>query len=161
MLPVALRKLYAVVVSVGLCLAVLHPIRRHLPIEGAKQVRDSFPLSHFSMFSKARPDTEPGTYMLALEADGTRHFVHHSHWSTGGWNTGRAQLHRHKRGKAGGPEALCERVATSLGEVQEGWPTRVVEVQMAWGRYDPERWFREGHKEPTVEKTLTSCTVPR
>jgi len=153
------RKLYAAVTAVGLCLIVLSPIRKHLPIESA--VKDSFPLSTFAMFSSQRPKHEPATYVIALEEDGTRHFVSYRHWATGGWNQGRAQVHRYKKGKGGGPDALCARVAASLAKVTRGWPTRAAEVQMVWGKYDVERWFVEDHHLPVKEKTIASCEVPR
>ena len=161
LLPLAIRKTWAVLFSVGLSVAVLQPIRRHLPIDGAGAVADSFPLSHFSMFSRARPALEPGTYVIALEGDGTRHFVRYTHWATGGWNQGRAQVHRYKKGKAGGPEALCALVAASLGERTSGWQAAATEVRMVWGEYDPERWFTEDDKLPVNERTLAACPVPR
>jgi hypothetical protein len=153
-----LKKAYAAVTSVALCLAVASPVRRHL---GDTSARDSFPLSTYPMFSKARPELEPATYVIALEEDGTRHFVRYTHWASGGWNQGRAQVHRYKKGKAGGPQALCERVARSLSEVEGGWPTQAVEVRMVWGEYDVERWFVEDHQLPSDEKTLHACPVPR
>ncbi|MCB9763691.1 MAG: hypothetical protein H6739_28235 [Alphaproteobacteria bacterium] len=161
LLPLSLRKAYAIVLSAVLCLAVLSPIRRHLPYDGARAIQDSFPLSTFGMFSRARPDLEPATYVIALEADGTRHFVRYTHWATGGWNQGRAQVHRYKNGKGGGRPALCQRVAESLGKRERGWESQAVEVRMVWGQYDPERWFVENHKEPVQESILASCEVPR
>ncbi len=158
MLPSRIRQAYALLISLGLCVVVAQPVRRHL---GDAQVRDSFPLSTFPMFSKARPALEPATYLIALEGDGTRHFVRYTHWASGGWNQGRAQVHRYKKGRAGGPEALCELVAGSLSEVPSGWPTQAVEVQMVWGEYDVERWFVEDYQLPAAETTLARCEVPR
>ena len=151
------NRAYAWLVSIGLSLVVLWPIQRHLP--DGRWVKDSFPISTYTMFSKQRPELEPATYMVALETDGTRHFVRYTHWASGGWNQGRAQIHRYKKGKAGGPDALCAIVSESIARSKANWARATVEVRMVRGEYDPERWFRDDHQLPVTEKLIASCPV--
>ncbi len=156
MIPGRVRMLYAMFVFAAMTIAVASPFYELNKPKGVKR-HDGFPLSHYPMFSRPRGKTESATYVLAVEADGTRHNVPYTYWTTGGWNQGRGQIHAYRNGRNGGLPALCERLVTAMQQARTGWESRVVELQIVKGTYSRERYFRDGDPLPLKEKLLLSC----
>ncbi len=135
--------------------AVLAPGLQHF----GEDPRDSFPLSTYPMFSRARPDVERALYVRALGPEPPRR-VPYGVWSTGGWTTGWRQLQRTVRA---GPEVarpFCDRMAARFAADHTGWGAEVHTLAIVHGRFELERYFAQGDKTPLDERVLLTCAVP-
>ncbi|MDP2315734.1 MAG: hypothetical protein Q8P41_22745 [Pseudomonadota bacterium] len=151
-----MNRLYATVVSLLVCGAVLSPLR-----EGFSDApKDDFPLSWFPMFARPRAAEETPVYVVAVEAAGARHKVPQTFWTSGGFNQGATQLLTARRAGAKALEPLCTRVAEKVGRSRRKEYAETVEVRILRGRYSRETFFRDGDRTPLDEKTLTTCAIP-
>ncbi len=151
-------RIYAIAVSILLCGAVLAPIRQgFLP-----EPQDDFPLSWYPMFARPRPAQERPIYVVAADADGARHKVPQTFWTSGGFNQGATQLIRSAAAGDSLLAPLCGRIAARIAQRAGRDPelAAAVEVRVLKGRYDRARWFRDGDHAPIQEVTLTRCRVP-
>lgn len=145
--------LAAYLVSVVVLAAVAWPAFRDPP-------RDSFPLSNYPMFSRARPDPIITlTNVTAVHADGGRTPL------TPGQATGNDEVLQAMvliRGAARSPaprrQAFCETAARRL--VEGGDAEGVVAVEIATVRHDSLAYFRDGY-EPLARRVHHRCEVAR
>lgn len=118
-------------VLTGLLLtAVALPARR---LGRAPEVRDSFPFSHYPMFSGKRASHYWVTHLLGERADGSMAPLHYSYLGTGGLNAVRRQVRR--RVRAGDGQLLAERAAALVGFRGRVADRSVVRVHIVRGRY--------------------------
>lgn len=122
---------------------------------------DSFPLSWYPMFAKARPAFERPTYVIGRSDAGAREKIDVKWWTTGGFNQGRNMLTATvKKGPAAMGE-LCAKVAKKVADKKGKRWAAVEEVAIVSGQYDRAVFFGEGDRTPMSEKTLHACRVPR
>jgi len=126
----AATRMVAGVLAGLLLTAVALPARRLGP---AKNVRDSFPFSHYPMFSGRRASHYWVTHLLGEQADGSVAPLHYSYLGTGGLNAVRRQVRR--RVLAGDGQLLAERAAALVGSRDRVADRGVVRVQIVRGRY--------------------------
>lgn len=118
-------------VMTGLLLtAVALPARR---LGRTEEVRDSFPFSHYPMFSAKRASFYWVTHLLGERADGSMGPLHYSYLGTGGPNAVRRQVRR--RVRAGDGQLLAERAAALVGSRDRVADRTVVRVHIVRGRY--------------------------
>lgn len=113
----------------ALLTAVALPIGR-LGREGA---RDSFPFSHYPMFSARRKAHYWVTHLLGVAADGSVRPLHYSYLGSGGLNAVRRQVRR--RVHEGDGQLLAERAAARIAGRDRPADREVVQVQVVRGRY--------------------------
>lgn len=142
--------------SLGLCLAMLSPL--HPALRGVQG--DSFPFSWFGMFSHPRADVERPNYVVGVTADGTRHKISTSYWTTGGFNQGYGQLRSALAKGRAESDRFCQRLAVRMAGASRGWASEVVEVRIYQGTYSRDRYFGEGDHTPTAETLRVKCPVP-
>ena len=94
---------------------------------------DSFPFSHYPMFSAARTAHYWVTHVLGVRADGSVAPLHHSYLGTGGLNAVRRQVRR--RVRAGDGPMLAERAAQLIAVRGRVADLDVVRVHIVRGRY--------------------------
>jgi hypothetical protein len=150
-----MTKTWARLLTLGLLLTILGPI--YEPLRGARG--DSFPLSWYPMFSRARPALEPVTYMLGLTASGERHVVHSKHHVQGAMNRARRQLVRLAKTKKTSRE-ICEHVAERFSRRRRGTMSQVVQIWLVKGKFDLHGYFSGGNKAPVSERIRWACQVP-
>lgn len=126
--------------------ALLRPLAEHWRAES----KDSFPLSHYPMFSLKRSDRARVTYLVGIDADGGRHRLPYRCAGMGGLNQVRRQINRAVR--EGRAELLCETVASSPLLRQTGSLGRIVEVQIVTGTYGLTNYFSGKTRSPMAEK---------
>lgn len=149
-------RLYAAIVSLLVCGTVLSPVT-----EGFKdKPRDDFPLSWYPMFARPRAAEETPVYVVAVDAEGARHKVPQTYWTSGGFNQGATQLLTARREGASKLEPLCVRIAERVGQSRRKEYRDTVEVRILRGHYSREKFFRDGDTSPLREKTLTRCMIP-
>lgn len=122
-------RLIAAVVTALLLTAVSLPARRL----GRDDARDSFPFSHYPMFSAKRKDHYWVTHLLGVRADGSVAPLHYSYLGTGGLNAVRRQVRR--RVLSGDGQRLAERAAELLSVRDRAADRDVVRVHIVRGRY--------------------------
>lgn len=115
----------------ALLTAVALPIRRLGRRE--EEVRDSFPFSHYPMFSAKRKDHYWVTHLVGVEAGGTTRPLHYSYLGTGGLNAVRRQVRR--RVRDGDGPAVAERAAALLARRDRDADRAVMRVHVVRGRY--------------------------
>lgn len=134
--------------------ALLRPIaehRREFPM-------DSFPLSHYPMFSLKRSKRARVTYLVGIDARGKQRRLPYLCAGVGGLNQVRRQINRAVR--EGWAERLCETVAASPMLRREGAFADVVEVRIVAGEYRLADYFK-GNKAPLSERVYAACLVRR
>lgn len=134
--------------------AVLLPVARHWQ----EHPRDSFPLSHYPMFTAKRSSTVKVTHLVGLDRAGGRHQVPYTYAGSGGLNQVRRQINRAVReGRAG---ALCDSVAARLARQEKGPLSEVVSVRLVIGKYGLAEYFA-GKSHPVSEHVLASSEIER
>lgn len=121
--------------------AILLPMRRF----GKGEVRDSFPFSHYPMFSAQRKDHYWVAHLLGVRSDGTLTPLHYSYVGTGGLNAVRRQMRR--RVKEGDGQVLAERAAEKIAARDLAGDRTVVRVHMVRGRYLVEPFMTGADRE--------------
>lgn len=122
-------RLVAAVVTALLLTAVSLPARRL----GRDDARDSFPFSHYPMFSAKRKEHYWVTHLLGVRADGSVAPLHYSYLGTGGLNAVRRQVRR--RVLSGDGQQVAERAAELLSVRDRNADRDVVRVHIVRGRY--------------------------
>jgi hypothetical protein len=149
-------RVYAVILSVGMALAICSPLHPRLRgVEG-----DNFPLSWYPMFSRPREEIETLTYVIGLEQDRTRHIIHYSLYSPGGMNSARHHIRDVARSRKAG-RATCKHIAKGVAARQKGPLSRVRTVMIVRGKYRLAEYFGNGNKQPISEVATHTCTVNR
>ncbi len=124
------------------------------------EVRDSFPFSHYPMFSAKRKPHYWVTHLLGIEADGTSRPLHYSYLGTGGLNAVRRQVRR--RVRDGDGPLLAEHVAELLAQRDRPADRGVVRVEVVRGRYlvDPFMRGRDRDEFTTALRVSGTAEVP-
>ncbi|WP_114855306.1 hypothetical protein [Brachybacterium sp. YJGR34] len=117
--------------TAALLTAVALPMRRLG--RDQTEVRDSFPFSHYPMFSGKRGSHYWVTHLLGLTADGAARPLHYSYLGTGGLNAVRRQLRR--RVRAGEGQHLADLAAERIASRDRSADRDIVTVQVLRGRY--------------------------
>ena len=139
----------------ALLTAVALPMRRLG--SGQTQVRDSFPFSHYPMFSAKRKDHYWVTHLVGVDADGTTRPLHYSYLGTGGLNAVRRQVRRRVR-DGDGPE-LAERAGALLARRDREADRTVVRVHVVRGRYLVDPFMRGAPAEEFTTKLQVRGTA--
>lgn len=141
--------------------AVLRPISENW----RRKPKDSFPCSHYPMFSKKRGECERVTYVVGVDARGARRPLPYGCIGTGGLNQVRRQVRKiARRGKVAegdkAVEELCEAVAARLARWQDGRYDDVVAIQLVTGKYRLDDFFT-GRPEPEWERVHVTRHIRR
>ena len=131
------------VLTVALLGSILAPARKLGPDQG--RVRDSFPFSHYPMFSARRKEHYWVTHLLGITADGQQRPLHYSYAGTGGLNAVRRQLRR--RVNDGEGKRLARRAARRIASREHAEDRDIVEVHVVKGRYLIEPFMRGAGEE--------------
>lgn len=126
-----LTRVLAGALAAALLGAVSLPIRRYARPED--EVRDSFPFSHYPMFSATRKSHYWVTHLLGVKQDGTVAPLHYSYLGTGGLNAVRRQVRR--RVADGDGQVIADRVAARIASRDRVQDRDVVRVHVVRGRY--------------------------
>lgn len=153
-------RLLAGLLAGALLTAVALPARNLGRGERGEEVRDSFPFSHYPMFSAKRKAHYWVTHLMGVEADGTVRPLHYSYLGTGGLNAVRRQVRR-RVGAGDGPE-LAERAAARIARRDRTGDREVLRVHMVRGRYlvDPFMRGRSREEYTTRMQISGSADVP-
>lgn len=138
----AASRLLAGLLAGALLTAVALPARNL--VRGA-EARDSFPFSHYPMFSAKRKAHYWVTHLLGIEADGTARPLHYSYLGTGGLNAVRRQVRR--RVNAGDGPRLAALAAERIARRDRPADRDVVRVHMVRGRYLVDPFMRGRSRE--------------
>lgn len=142
----------AALLSLLMLLAVVAPIC----LNWVKKPNDSFPLSHYPMFSHERQGKAQLTHLVGVGVDGTRQYLPYQLAGTGGMNQVRKVIA--KRAKKD-PDGLCQTVAQAIAQDTLSWQqTQTVKVVRSEFLFD--RFFA-GDQTPQSSAVLCSCAVKR
>lgn len=126
-----LTRVLAGALAAALLGAVSLPVHRYARPED--DVRDSFPFSHYPMFSAPRKAHYWVTHLLGVRQDGTVDPLHYSYLGTGGLNAVRRQVRR--RVAEGDGQVIADRVAARIASRDRVQDRDVVRVHVVRGRY--------------------------
>jgi len=131
---------------------------RHFATEG--EARDSFPFSHYPMFSARRSSHYRVAHLLGIDAEGRSRPLHHSYLGTGGLNAVRRQVRR--RVRDGDGQHLAEHAAALLAARDRAEDRGILEVRMVRGRYRLDTYLRGGDLEDCTERLqlVGAASVP-
>lgn len=130
--------------------AVALPVRRLARPGPPDEERDSFPFSHYPMFSARRKRHHWVTHLLGVRADGTVAPLHYSYLGTGGLNAVRRQVRR--RVREGDGALLADRAAELIATRNRVADRDVIRVHIVRGRYLVESFMRGHHREVFTSK---------
>jgi hypothetical protein len=147
-------RLLAGVLAGALLTAIALPVRR---LGRDEEVRDSFPFSHYPMFSAKRKPHYWVTHLLGIEADGSARPLHYSYLGTGGLNAVRRQVRR--RVEDGDGPLLAERAAVLLAGRDRPADRGVIRVHVVRGRYLVDPFMRGREREEFTTKLRVSGTA--
>lgn len=150
--PVA--RLAGAIAAGALLAAICLPARR---LARRQEARDSFPFSHYPMFSAPRKDTVGLVHMLGRREDGTSTPLHHGYLGPGGLNQVRRQIRR--RVREGDGQLLAERAATELARRDRPEDRDVRRVDVVRARYSYPA-FLAGSRTPLRIRVAGSAPVP-
>lgn len=150
----ATSRLLAGLLTAALLGAVTRPVRN---LGRREEVRDSFPFSHYPMFSAKRKSHYWVTHLLGIEADGTSRPLHYSYLGTGGLNAVRRQVRR--RVGDGDGQLIAERAAELLARRDRPADRGVVRVHVVRGRYLVDPFMRGRPREEFTTKLRVSGTA--
>ncbi len=123
-----------------------------------KKPGDSFPLSHYPMFSAKRRKKVQVFYAVGLDKSGGRYQLPYTYAGTGGLNQVRKQIRiAVQRGNA---EDLCRRVTARVAREKSGKFDKVETVKVVTGTYRLSDYF-SGNKEPFSEEVHATMAVER
>jgi hypothetical protein len=134
--------------------ATLAPVVQHWRPEP----KDSFPFSHYPMFSQKRDSLYRVSYMVGLDGQGNRHLIPHGFAGRGGFNQTRRQINRFIRDEKA--DTLCQAVALNVARDTTAAYRDIVEVRIVTGAFRYEDFFR-GNKTPAQEQARASCRIVR
>lgn len=147
-------RLLAGVLSAALLGAVGLPARR---LGRGEQTRDSFPFSHYPMFSATRKPHYWVTHLLGIEADGEVRPLHYSYLGSGGLNAVRRQV-RH-RVRDGDGQLLADHAAALLAARNRIADRTVVRVHVVRGRYLVDPFMRGAERDQFTTRLRVSGTA--
>lgn len=133
--------------------ALLRPIRENW----RASPKDSFPLSHYPMFSFKRAERARVSYLVGVDARGGRRPLPYLCAGEGGLNQVRRQINRAVR--EGWADGLCEAVAASP-TLRLAAFADVVEVRIVTGEYRLTDYFG-GNTAPLAERVHAARPVRR
>lgn len=141
-------------IFIGLMLVItLLPIRQHFQ----KSPQDSFPFSHYPMFSARRAKTYASPTLRAGDADGRLVTLPHRLAGSGGFNEVRRQLRSQiERGAA---DKVCASVAKRLSRNKSATYAGLQWVEVATGTHHLDAYFR-GESQPRKVEVHARCAVP-
>lgn len=148
-------RVLAAALAGALLTAVALPARRFA--EGP-EARDSFPFSHYPMFSARRRAHYRVTHLLGVDADGTTRPLHHRYLGTGGLNAVRRQVHR--RVRDGDGQIVAEHAAALLASRDRVEDRGIVEVRVVRGRYHLDAYLRGEDREGLTRRLEVHGTAP-
>lgn len=137
--------------TAALLTAIALPARK---LGRREEVRDSFPFSHYPMFSAQRKSYYWVTHLLGIEADGTSRPLHYSYLGTGGLNAVRRQVRR--RVRDGDGPMLAERAAELVARRDRPADRGVVRVHVVRGRYLVDPFMRGRSREDFTTRLRVS-----
>jgi UDP-N-acetylmuramoyl-tripeptide--D-alanyl-D-alanine ligase len=146
---------YACLVSIGLLVAVLVPVRENFRADP----RDGFPLSYYPMFTHAHPALQEHTYVVGFDRWGERVRIHYRHAGTGGLNQVRKQLSRVARRGGSRARRLCQDVVRRLARREPALYARLVRVDLRTGLFDPAAYFAAGDRLPRWERVHAGVVI--
>jgi len=146
-------KLVALAACGALLTAVMAPVRQHW----RPTRRDGFPLSCYPMFTAKRHRHGTVTYLLGVQGDGVRRFLHYSYLGSGGLNQVRRQLRRAVH--EGRAAEIASSAATALARSPRRGDRSVTQVLVVTGRYCYDDFFT-GNREPVAETVHATAAVP-
>jgi len=145
-------RVVAVVVSAGVLAGVLLPL-------SWPASRDSFPLSNYPMFAhERRSPVLNAVYAVAIDPDGSRHWVPPIALGTREVLQARALLEGTAMRGRSAVRALCESIAARLPAMDDPGLAGAALVRVVRGSHDAIAYFERG--ELGQERTLSSCRVP-
>ncbi|MBC8151304.1 MAG: hypothetical protein H7Z72_00165 [Bacteroidetes bacterium] len=133
--------------------AVLWPIRENWQ----RRPTDSFPLSHYPMFSENRRGKATVTYLVGVDRRGKQHFLSYRHAGTGGFNQVRKLI---RKRSVKDPRGLCQQVAKAVARRQREPDARVDTIKIVRGRFAFKPFFA-GNQAPVRAEELCTCLVDR
>ena len=140
----------AVGLSLLLITLAIWPVRQNW----TAKPKDSFPLSHYPMFSKDRGGKAEMTYLLGVDGMGKRRYLPYALAGTGGMNQVRKLIL--KRAKKD-PVSLCQSVAKAVARSKDlAGSVRMVKIVESEFVFD--RFFA-GDQTPENTRILCSCAV--
>lgn len=148
-------RLLAGLLAGALLTAIALPAR-HLGAE--REVRDSFPFSHYPMFSARRSAHYRVAHLLGVDAAGTSRPLHYSYLGTGGLNAVRRQVRR--RVRAGDGQVLATQAAERLAARNRAEDRAITEVRVVRGRYRLEAYLRGADREQITARIELCGAAP-
>jgi len=149
-------KAWAILVTVGLTVAILLPI--HEDFRGPRG--DSFPFSWYPMFSRPRPNPDWAHYVVGRTSTGERVIIPSHFYVKGSMNQARRQLD-HLVKKNSTAHETCERAAKRVASSNRPDLQDVVSLRVVRGYFYMEEYFGKGNKQPVRESTYARCPVTR
>ncbi len=119
---------------------------------------DSFPLSHFPMFSAKRAKTFTGNALMGVDADGNRVLLSYRLAGHGGFNQVRRQLASKLKEKQG--DEVCQQVAANVAQSRKRSLRQIEAVQIVSAKHQVDRFFARRDSQLS-EKVYATCPVPR
>lgn len=147
-------KRIAAVVTAVVVVILLSPVLENW----REQPRDSFPLSHFPMFSFRRGETYKGNSLVGLDASGRRTLLSYRLAGNGGFNQVRRQIAAKVKDKRG--NEVCLTVAEEVARSRKRDLRGVETVQVLAVTHNVDKFF--AREDSLVnEKVQATCAVPR
>jgi len=143
----------ATVVAAGLVGAVLAPIVNQF----RDAPRDSFPLSHYPMFSARRGEHLRVAFVRGVRADGSIVVLDSRLAARGGMNQERKQIAARARRRRRA-SSLAARVACRIK--RRGIHPDVVAVEVVRGRFSIADYFKSGPVEPVDVEVRARADIP-
>ena len=134
--------------------AVLWPVRENWQSDS----RDSFPLSHYPMFSKQRGDEVRVTSIVGIDREGNEYRIPNHYAGKGGMNQQRKQIARQVLN--GTATQLCLRVAKRLASRDEPRYQDLVAVAIVSGTFLIDDYFDRPHR-PADYEIEAVCRIRR
>lgn len=145
----------AVVISVLAGAVVISPIVRNWQ----EKPRDSFPLSHFPMFSFEQRTEGQVTYLVGYDAKGNRIPIPGYYAGVGGMNQIRKQISKAIR--AGQARKICELAARRIVQVNDPRFTQVERVELVTSVHRLNDYFSGKNKQPKLQRVHAWAFVER
>jgi hypothetical protein len=120
--------------------------------------QDSFPFSHYPMFSQRRGETYVVHYLMGVDADGNRQRISHRLAGSGGFNQTRRQINRMIREEKAGD--LAKTIAAKIARGKRTDYDNIVTVQVVTGTFRFAAYFA-GDMTPEKERVRASAQVKR
>lgn len=134
----------------GLSLALIGAVLAPIVENWRRKPRDSFPLSHYPMFSKRRGQCERVTYLVGIDARGNRRPLPYHCAGPGGLNQVRRQIRKIARHGAAA-DALCAATAARRAARRDSEYADLVAIHLVTGKYRLRDFFA-GREEPEWER---------